>query len=388
MKPLVIGMDAKRAVLNATGLGNYSRYAVDAVSGAFPEARLRLYTPRVADNPRLRPLLARPNVELAAPRREGPLGHGALWRTWGMAADLRADAPDVYHGLSNELPLSIGRAGCASVVTVHDVIWRRVPEDYSAIDRRLYDWKYGESARRATRVIAISERTKADIIADFGIAPEKIDVIYQGVAPCFRERPDDARIEEAREALGLPERYIVQVGRVEGRKNQLLTVKALRALPPDVKLLIAGPRRMRAYVAEIERYIAAHGLRERVIWTDGVDFDLLPAVYAGAQAVAYPSRYEGFGLPVAEALGVGTPVVAATGSCLEEAGGEGALYVHPDDADGMADALRAIVDDSALRERLAAAGAGHVGRFTMEAFAEATMRCYRCAIEEYNQHRI
>ena len=353
MKPLVIGMDAKRAVLNATGLGNYSRYAVDAVSGAFPEARLRLYTPRVADNPRLRPLLARPNVELATPRREGPLGHGALWRTWGMAADLRADAPDVYHGLSNELPLSIGRAGCASVVTVHDVIWRRVPEDYSAIDRRLYDWKYGESARRATRVIAISERTKADIIADFGIAPEKIDVIYQGVAPCFRERPDDARLEEARVALGLPERYIVQVGRVEGRKNQLLTVKALRALPPD-----------------------------------GVDFDLLPAVYAGAQAVAYPSRYEGFGLPVAEALGVGTPVVAATGSCLEEAGGEGALYVHPDDADGMADALRAIVDDSALRERLAAAGAGHVGRFTMEAFAEATMRCYRRAIEEYNQHRI
>lgn len=388
MKPLVIGMDAKRAVLNATGLGNYSRYAVDAISGAFPDARLRLYTPRVAENSRLLPLLARPNVELAAPRRRGLLGRGALWRTWGIAADLRADAPDVYHGLSNELPQSMASAACPSVVTVHDVIWRRVPSDYSFADRRLYDWKYGRSMRRATRVIAISECTKADIVADFGIEPDKIDVIYQGVAPCFRERPDYARREAARLALGLPERYIVQVGRIEGRKNQLLTVKALRALPADVKLLLSGPRRIGAYADEIDRYIAANGLRDRVMWVDGIDFDLLPAVYAGAQAVAYPSRYEGFGLPVAEALSIGTPVVAATGSCLEEAGGGGALYVDPDDADAMADALRAIIDDSALRERLVAAGTAHVGRFTMEAFADATMRCYRRAIEEYNRPTI
>lgn len=385
MKPLVIGMDAKRAVLNGTGLGNYSRYAADAISRAFPDARLRLYTPRVVENSRLQPLLARDNVELVAPHCGGPCGHGSLWRTWGIAADLRTDAPDVYHGLSNELPQSIAGAGCASVMTIHDIIWRRVPSDYSFADRRLYDWKYGSSLRRATRVIAISECTKTDIVACFGVNPDKVDVIYQGVAPCFRERPDHARIEAARVALGLPERYIVQVGRIEGRKNQLLTVKALRALPSDVKLLLAGPRRMGGYVAEIERYIAANGLADRVVWVDGIDFNLLPAVYAGAQAVAYPSRYEGFGLPVAEALSVGTPVVAATGSCLEEAGGDGAIYVGADDADAMADALRAIVEDSALRARLVAAGGVHVGRFTMEAFAGATMRCYRRAIEEYNQ---
>ena len=388
MNPLVIGMDAKRAVLNSTGLGNYSRYAVDAISGAFPDARLRLYTPRVVENSRLQPLLARPNVALAAPRRRGLTGSGALWRTWGIAADLRADGLDVFHGLSNELPQSIAAAGCASVVTIHDVIWRRVPHDYSFADRCLYDWKYGSSLRRATRVIAISECTKADIVADFGIAPDKIDVIYQGVAPCFRRNVDSAHREAARKALGLPERYIVQVGRIEGRKNQLLTVKALRALPADVKLLLSGPRRMGGYAAEIDRYIAAHGLDDRVIWVDGIGFDMLPAVYAGAQAVAYPSRYEGFGLPVAEALSMGTPVVAATGSCLEEAGGDGAIYVDPDDPGAMADALRAIIDDSALRGRLAAAGADHVRRFTMDAFAEATMRCYSRAIEEYNQCKI
>ena len=140
-----------------------------------------------------------------------------------------------------------------------------MPGDYSAIDRRLYDWKYGESARRATRVIAISERTKADLVADFAIDPAKIDVIYQGVAPVFRRQPTPDELDEARRRYSLPERYVVQVGRIERRKNQLLTLQAMRAVPSDVKLLLVGPRRMRAYVAEIEAYAAAHGLRDRVV---------------------------------------------------------------------------------------------------------------------------
>ena len=383
MHKLVIGMDAKRAVLNNTGLGNYSRYVIEAMATSFPEAEFRLYTPRLAQNARFDAIAALPGVSVCTPATGGMTGRGALWRTWGMARQLSADGVALYHGLSNELPLSIGRAGCASVVTVHDVIWRRVPGDYSAIDRRLYDWKYGESARRATRVIAISERTKADLVADFAIDPAKIDVIYQGVAPVFRRQPTPDELDEARRRYSLPERYVVQVGRIERRKNQLLTLQAMRAVPSDVKLLLVGPRRMRAYVAEIEAYAAAHGLRDRVVWLDGVDFRLLPAVYAMARAVAYPSRYEGFGLPVAEALSVGTPVLAATGSCLEEAGGAGAVYVDPDDADAAAHALCRLIDNETLRAEMASAGRKHVARFTVGEFAAASMKCYEQALKEY-----
>jgi len=376
-------MDAKRAVLNNTGLGNYSRYAIAAMASVFPDSRLRLYTPRLADNQRLSSVATRSNVEFVTPSVRGLLGRGSLWRTWGMAEQLKADGVQLYHGLSNELPLSIRRAGCASVVTVHDVIWRRVPGDYSAIDRRLYDWKYGQSMRRATRVIAISKCTKADIVNDFGVEPSKIDVIYQGVDPIFNVLPDADECERVRELYALPREYVVQVGRVERRKNQLLTVKALRALPEDVKLVLVGGRRMHDYVAEIDGYIAANGLADRVLWLGNVDFNHLPAIYAMALAAAYPSRYEGFGLPVAEALSAGTPVVAATGSCLEEAGGGGALYVDPDDADEMGDALLSIIERPDVRDRLISRGAAHVRRFDARAFARATMDCYRQALAEF-----
>lgn len=383
MPQFTIGMDAKRAVLNDTGLGNYSRYVVGALSAAYPDCSLRLYTPRVVENPRLAPLLLRPNVELVAPAGGGLLSRGALWRSWGMTGQLAADGVALYHGLSNELPLNIGRAGCASVVTIHDVIWRRVPGDYKPADRLLYDWKYGRSARAATRVIAISERTKADIVAEMGVEPEKIDVIYQGVDPIFRTRPDFEARERVRGLYGLPRDFVVQVGRVERRKNQLLTVRAMRALPADVKLVLIGRRRMPDYAAEIDACVSRYGLKDRVVWLDGVEFAHLPAIYAMARAVAYPSTYEGFGLPVAEALSVGTPVVAATGSCLEEAGGDGALYVAPDDADAMADALRSIVEREDVRDRLAKRGAAHVKRFDAEAFARATMACYRRALTDF-----
>ena len=149
------------------------------MSAAYPSTRFRLYSPAERDNDRLQPLLERDNVELAVPRLRPDCGlTRALWRTIDIPLDLRRDDVTLYHGLSNELPLTIGGV-CPAVVTIHDLIWRRVPGDYSAIDRRLYDFKYGRSARLATRVIAISECTRRDLTADFGIDPAKIDVIYQ-----------------------------------------------------------------------------------------------------------------------------------------------------------------------------------------------------------------
>ena len=373
---LTVGIDGKRAVLNHTGLGNYSRYYLNIMSMAYPSTKFRLYSPVSRDNDRLAPLLDRPNISLYVPSLRLPIMR-SWWRTVDMPLQLKADGVTIYHGLSNELPLTV-KGVCPTVVTIHDLIYRRCPSDYNAIDRRLYDFKYSRSARIATRVVAISECTKADIVKDYGIDPAKIDVIYQGVDPIFTLPADTMRRMEVRRKYSLPETFILAVGTVRMRKNQLLAVKALSLLPEAVKLVIVGDMKG-GYADEVKRYISSNGLSDRVMHID-VAFSDLPAVYACAALSSYTSRYEGFGLPVVESLTSGTPVIACTGSCLEEAGGEGAVYVDPDDVAAYADAARHLLDDRIFRDKTVRAGQRHVRRFTADAFAKATMATYKKAI--------
>lgn len=378
---LTIGYDGKRAVANLTGLGNYSRYLIDALSIGFPRCRYRLYSPVDRPNPRLAPLLARGNVEVVLPDTGLSRHCSHLWRTLTVTGQLLRDGIDLYHGLSNELPLSIGRSSIPSVVTVHDLIYRRFPADYKPVDRVLYDFKYSRSARIATRVIAISRRTRDDLVNDYQIDPAKIDIIYQGCDPRFAMPVTFADKERVRSLHKLPERYFITVGTVQGRKNQMLAVKALEQL--DLPLVIVGNAKS-GYAADIRAYIASHRLSSKVIWLTAVPFADLPALYAMAEFSTYPSRYEGFGIPVVESLSAGTPVIAATGSCLEEAGGPGAVYVDPDDVDSFAAYARRLAGDTVYHDKLASKGRQYVKRFSADEFARLTMACYRKAlIEKY-----
>lgn len=376
---LTVGLDAKRAVHNRTGLGNYSRYCINIMSAAYPSTRFRLYTPSDVANSALRPLLARDNVELINAGKKGIAG--AWWRTFDLPLQLKSDGVDIYHGLSNELPLTV-KGICPTVVTIHDVIYRRYPSGYSAIDRRLYDFKYGRSARNATRIIAISRCTKEDLIDIYGIDPAKIDVIYQGVDPVFTLDIDTAARQRVRSRYKLPQCYILSVGTLEPRKNQLLAVRALARLPRSVSLVIIG-RSDTPYGRRVEAEISRLGLSDRVLRPGSVDFTDLPAIYADAALASYTSRYEGFGLPVAEALTVGTPVIACTGSCLEEAGGDGGVYVHPDDIDAYVDEAQHLLDDRVWAQKKGRLGKQHVRHFSAEAFAKATMATYNKAIIDF-----
>lgn len=380
---LTVAFDGKRAVQNMTGLGNYSRLTVNVLSVRYLANRYVLMAPRRCDNPLLEPLLMRDNVELFTPSGALMRRMPAWWRTIEMVHDWPRLGVDVYHGLSNEIPLTSGLAPCATVVTIHDLIWRHFPRDYSAADRRIYEFKYRSSARNATRVIAISERTRDDMVELWGISPSKIDVIYQGCDPSFGRplSPDERMSVRAR--YNLPEKYIVAVATVQGRKNQWLAVKALSALPPDVKLVIAGGRHGQ-YHGEINRYIVDNRLGDRVVWLDPVPLADLPALYAGACFSSYTSRYEGFGIPVIESICAGTPVVACTGSCLEEAGGPGAIYVGPDDVEGYVEAARSILEKPWLRDKLVEQGRRYVRRFNEADFATSLMKTYNKAILEYN----
>ena len=379
MEGLTIGYDGKRAVANNTGLGNYSRYVIDTLSVGFPSNTYRLYSPVLKENDRLAPLLARGNVELVGPSTSFGRRFGSLWRTAAMTRQMAADDISVYHGLSNELPLNIGRAAFPAVVTIHDLIYRRVPEDYKPIDRALYDYKYSRSARNATRVIAISRKTRDDLVSDYQIDPAKIDIIYQGCDPRFGLPVGYEDRQRVRAAYQLPERYFISVGTVQRRKNQMLAVRALERL--DLPLVIVGNFKS-DYARETVAYISSHGLSDRVMLLDHVPFADLPALYAMASFSSYTSRYGGFGIPVIESLSAGTPVIAATGSCLEEAGGPGAVYVDPDDVDAFVDNARRLSEEIYTRDKLASRGRQYIKRFSADEFARLTMACYRKAIIE------
>lgn len=331
---MTVGFDAKRIVRNGTGLGSYGRTLVNDLASR--DLNLRLYAPDAGREDLRSQVAELPNVCFCYPDRT-PFGK-AFWRSRGIVAQLRRDGVEVFHGLSGELPVGIRKSGIKSVVTIHDLIFLRHPEYYKWIDRNIYAWKFRRTLQEADCIIAISECTRRDIIHYGHVPAEKIKLIYQSCSTFFKQPVSEDVLQKVNARYELPSRYIINVGTIEERKNIALAVKALPLLPADLHLVIVGRRTpyADAVLQEADRLQVAH----RVHILTGVPNADLPAIYQMAEACVYPSRYEGFGIPIIEAIQSGLPVVACTGSCLEEAGGPDSLYVSPDDAESMADAIR------------------------------------------------
>ena len=378
---MTIGFDAKSIVCNITGFGNYGRTLVGDMAEAVPAGTvLNLYSPVRGDEALRHQLTLRPCMRFVYPDAAGinaPLQ--ALWHMRGMVKDLVRDGVRLYHGLSGELPVGIREAGIRTVVTIHDLIFMRHPEWYSWADRKLRRWKFLKTCQEADRIIAISECTKRDIMLYGDVPAEKIDVIYQSCGTLYKMREGEKKMHEVHINYMLPERYIISVGALEERKNILLAVKAMHRLPDDVSLVVVG--KDGPYGERVRRYIAANGLGGRVMFLHDVPTDDMPAIYQMAEACVYPSRYEGFGLPVIEAIQSGLPVVACKGSCLEEAGGNATLYVDPDDVAGMAHALRLTLKGAPGREERIEAGRQYITRFENAEVAQKVLGVYRELVE-------
>lgn len=375
---MIIGFDAKRAAANFTGLGNYSRYVIETMAKCCPQHEMRLYIPKLCNNAAYQRLLRYQNIKTVLPDTRIASVNSSMWRVFGMTSQLRRDKVELFHGLSNEIPFGINKSGIASVVTIHDVIFRHFPEFYKQIDRNIYDHKFGYACRKANRVITVSECTKRDICEIYHINPDKIDVIYQNCNPIFAQDVPESELVRVRMAYNLPEKFILNVGTIEARKNVLLAVKALPLIDKQYNLVIIG--RKTAYLNKIISFIRSQRLEKRVHFIHDMDLTDLPTMYRLAQAFVFPSRYEGFGIPIVEALTSGVPVVAATGSCLEEAGGTATLYVSPDDVEGMAAALQQVISDDALRRKMIDCGREYVLQFDSALMASALLETYRKAL--------
>ena len=366
-----IGFDAKRAFTNNTGLGNYSRFTINALCRYYPENSYALYTTSREQNKLYDPP---PNALTCLPDTPWANQLKGFWRSYGIVKRLVRDTIELYHGLSNELPVGIEKTRVKSVVTIHDLIFMRHPEMYKPLDRKIYLAKTSNAVKSADRIIAISRQTRDDLLELLGADEEKIRIVYQGCNPWFYASAPKDKLAEIRMKYSLPGSYVLYVGTIEERKNLLDIVQAIHTHSLDIPLVAIG--RKTRYFDKVRDYIEKNSVKNVIIHHHILNHDL-PAIYQQAEAFIYPSSYEGFGIPVLEALNSGTPVITSRGGCLEETAGKGGLLVNPGDIEELASAIQTLLSDSELRTRLIKAGKEHALGFREEHTVPGLISIYK-----------
>ena len=367
---MIIGFDAKRAFHNFTGLGNYSRTLIDTLAHFYPENSYCLFTPKInVSDKRVSTFLSGKNLKLTTP--DFPFNNmPALWRSFFINQDIYNSDIDIFHGLSQELPIGLSKK-IKQVVTVHDLIQMRYPEDYNIIDKEIFNLKVKQACQQADIIVAISEQTKIDIVNFLKIDAEKIRVIYQSadrqwtnlesktldVEKTPKNSFSNSNTLTILSKYNLPENYVLHVGTINARKNLLTLIKAIEQLknsPDEINLVAVGNGG--AYFETVKKYIAEKKLEKVVYLCPKVDFSDLPTIYRNAKIFIYPSFFEGFGIPILEALLSEVPVITSEGGCFKEVGGENSIYINPNKAEDISIAIKKIMSDTALRNKMILSG--------------------------------
>lgn len=367
-----IGFDAKRAFFNKSGLGNYSRDTIRILGSYYPDNHYFLFTPD--DNLTLYELPDVHNLDVVKPDTPAHKTFPAYWRSLHLRKSIRSQNLDIFHGLSNELPNDIRLAGVRSVVTIHDLIYLRHPEFYKRIDRFIYQKKSKGSCAKADRIIAISRQTRDDLMEFYGLEEDRITIVYQGCSPIFYYKVEENVKKTIQQKYKIPSRYLLQVGTLEERKNAMATLRAIRENRIDIPLVLAGRRT--SYARKLTEYIERHKMNHVYI-LDELDFKDLPAIYQMAEATLYPSFFEGFGIPILEALNSRVPVITTAGGCFHEAGGEHSLYIDPNSPEEIAAAIQTLLTDSAKRDNIIEKSYQHALGFRDEHIGQNLMEVYK-----------
>ena len=370
---------AGRASYRSAGIHQYIDNLLRCLPAAGPDFR---YTVFAGEG---EPVMPGAMVQRTALPTGNPLVR-VLWEQLFQPVALWRARPDLLHSLAFVSPVV---APCPSIVTVYDLSFKLAPDKFlQRPAQRLYLSAFAaHSCRRARRVIAISESTKEDVIRFWGIDRDRVDVAYPGLHPAFRPLPRP-EVESFRARRSLPDRFILYLGTLEPRKNLTTLIRAfsnlqsrsasLRGLSSQISnlhLVLAGAKGWLYH--DLFALVQELNLTGKVFFPGFVPADELVLWYNAAAVFAYPSSYEGFGIPVAEALACGRPVVTSNVSSLPEAGGDAAIFAPPSDVDALRDALARAL---ALDPEALARGPAHAARFTWAATAAQTAASYRRAI--------
>ncbi len=376
-----VGFDAKRIFHNNTGLGNYGRDVIRILHGHEPIDEFVLYNTKPAQENKLK-ILDRFSVEY--PKNWFWRKIPSLWRLGRVTKQILNDCVTIYHGLSGELPLGLKENEIPSIVTIHDLIFLSHPQYYSFFDRVIYKKKFLHAAKNSDTIIAISEQTKRDIIKYGKVDSEKIKVVYQGCNDAYKKEYDTASKEKVIEKYKLPEKFVLNVGTLQERKNALTIVKAIRGT--DQVLILVGSQKK--YAKKIQAYIVRHNLQSQVRFLKNVPVNELAIIYQLATVFCYPSVCEGFGIPIIEALFSKTPVITSTGSCFSEAGGPSSIYIEPHDDRALRQRLKLLFDSPSLRGKMQKEGYAFVQRFNDQVVAKNIFGVYQDVFAHSQNNRL
>ncbi|MEC5158120.1 glycosyltransferase family 4 protein [Chryseobacterium sp. MP_3.2] len=360
-----IAFDGKRFFNNSSGLGNYSRDLVRILATFYPDNEYVLFNRMQSEKGK--EILELSNVSFHE------TSDGNFSRQLKMGKNAQNVNCDIFHGLSGELPLKWTDKPIKKIVTIHDLIFLRFPQYYSFFDRKIHFWKFKKAAEQADLIIAISEQTKLDIVQFLKVPESKISVVYQGCHQAFKENQTGKFLNSVKEKFNLPERFILNVGTIEERKNLLNIVKAING--KEIPLLVIGKKTK--YFKKVEKFLKKNKLEDQVQFLENVSMEELAAIYKLADIFVYPSFFEGFGIPVIEALFSKTLVITSNLSCLPEAGGENSVYIDPYNFEDIKAKILFLWNNESERKRRAEKGLAHVQKFNDQIIAENLNAVYQ-----------
>jgi glycosyltransferase involved in cell wall biosynthesis len=373
---LRITIDYTPALRQTAGIGRYTRELVAALAELDQENEYTLFC--AGQSPESSSWPANFTVRTSnVPARWLSAG----WHRFGirLPAERFTGACDLFHSPDFTLPPLRDARG---VVTIHDLSFLRLPECADPGLRAYLTRTVPRGVERAARVIADSKNTKKDLIELLNVTPEKISVVPAGVESCFRPVRDTVKLTNVRSRYNLPQWFILSVGTIEPRKNLSRLISAYGQLRRQTglphALVIAGQKGW-LYQGIFEQ-VVKDGLTEHVLFPGFVADADLPALYTLADLLAFPSLYEGFGLPPLEAMACGTPVVASNNSSLPEAVGTAALLVDAEDVEGLTETIARVLCDANLRVRLSDLGRAQAARFTWSDAALKLLDAYRLSV--------
>ncbi|MBS4040444.1 MAG: glycosyltransferase family 4 protein [Flavobacteriales bacterium] len=364
-----IGFDAKRLFHNQTGLGNYSRDLVRILHQYYPENSYILFNPKPKKNPRFQ--LSSPQIIEINPKGFWK-NIKSLWRSWGMSLAFKKLPLDIYHGLSGELPIGIP-SNVKKIVTIHDLIFLRHPEWYNALDVKIHHKKFAYACKKADIIIAISEQTKRDIVHYLKVPEHKIEVIYQGCHEVFKHSFSVEEKKEFAQLHQLPKQFLLYVGTIEPRKNALEIVKAIQGT--DYHLVLVGKKTK--YFEQIQAFVQQHQMEHQLTVFRHLELAQLSMLYQLASIFIYPSHFEGFGIPILEALFCQTPVITNQEGVFPEVGGPNSYYVDVKQTNQLKHAIQHLMEHPELRDAMSIEGLRFAQKFNDDVIAKNWMALYQ-----------
>lgn len=372
-----IGLDAKRAFHNHSGLGNYSRTLIRSLAAAYPMNQYLLFNPKPSSLFTIPPSC----IEINPTNWPHTILH-AWWRSRWMVDEI-AQRCEVYHGLSHELPFGSEKLSIPKLVTIHDLIFEQYPEQYRRSDVLIYRKKFQYACEVANLVIAISEATKNDIIQHYHVPKEKIITCYQAIDERFFTEANEAMKKEVQIRYALPDKFLLSVGSIIERKNLWRVCEALECTALPLVVVGKGGR----YKQQLQDFLKKKNMDQRVLFledrfTSGDLYRDLPILYQLAFIHLYPSIMEGFGLPVIEAMASGVPVITSDVSSLKEIGEKAALLVNPLKTEAIAQAIQQLENENDLYQQYVERGRTYAQQFKPVLRAHHMMQIYESVINK------